>query len=95
MSTLSATGKGLEAQVKVYDGNRLLAAATCTLWLDDKPRHGAIAVPGNQNWLGFEHLTLDTADGVRYSILPRRAMHSAGQQQVMTFQIEADAASNG
>ncbi len=88
MSTFPATSERLEMQVKVFNGDRLLTAATCALWLGDNPRHGAMAVPGNQNWLGFTHLTLDAADGARYSILPRRVTHAAGELQTMLFDIE-------
>ena len=89
MAMVPPASQSIETQVKVYNGDRLLAAATCTLWLNDTPRHGAMEVPGTQNWLGFPYLTLDTADGTRYSILPTRASHAAGQQQMLIFDIEA------
>jgi hypothetical protein len=88
MSTHSDAHEGLEGQVKVYDGDRLLTAATGTLWLDDDPRHGVMAVPGNQNWLRFPHLTLETEAGTRYSILPTRVEHAAGAGQMLLFDIE-------
>jgi hypothetical protein len=89
MSTQPAATDGSEVQVNVYDGDRLLTAAACRLWLGANPPHGTMAVPGNQNWVVFAHLTLQAADGTRYSILPTRVSHVAGQQQELSFNIDS------
>jgi len=74
--------------VKVYSGDRLLAAATGSLWLEDNPRHGALTMPRNPNWLGFSHLTLDTAEGAHYSIVPTRIEQGAGALPMLIFELE-------
>ena len=88
MSTSPATPKPLNVEVRVYTGDRLLAEATCTLWLDDDPKQGALAVPGTQNWLSFAHLTLVAADGAEYRILPKRLEHVGGAGPMLLFDIE-------
>lgn len=83
----SSTPKPLNMQVTVYNGDRLLAAAMCALWPDSKPAEGVIAVPRDQNWFSFVHLTLVTADGTEYRILPKRLEHVGGGLPMLLFDI--------
>jgi hypothetical protein len=87
MSTSPAGPEPKPLAVQVYSGERLLAQAVSTLWLYEHPPHGTMAVPGTQNWLAFDHLTLVAANGTRYRIVPIRLEHAAGTSAVLTFDI--------
>jgi hypothetical protein len=88
MSMSHAEPEPSQLPVTVYTGDRLLAEATCALWLTDHPKHGTMAVSGEQNWLRFDHLTLRAIDGNEYVILPKRLEHTGGEAAVLVFDIE-------
>lgn len=87
MSTSPAGSELISLVVHIYSGEHLLAQAVSNLWLYDQPPHGTMPVPGTQNWLAFDHLTLIAADGTQYRIVPIRLEHAASASAVLAFNI--------
>jgi hypothetical protein len=87
MSTFPAGSDPISLVVDVYSGEHLLAQAVSSLWLYDQPPHGTMAVPGTQNWLAFDHLTLVAVDGTQYRVTPTRFEHATGTSAVLRFDV--------